>query len=109
MEGRINRALIQGTHNHPLAAGNVRAGSFESMRTRYNPNTGEPQLVFQIEERKSDGSVANYWTAIATGDLIAKVQELQWQEVEVLAEEVTYNRQTGKTYVFPSEVTPVAK
>jgi hypothetical protein len=109
MLGQISRALIQGEHSHPLAVGNKREGSYDSMRTRYNPETGEPQLVFQIEERKVDGKVANYWTAIVTGDLIAKVKELQWQEVELVASEVTYNRQTGKVYVFPSQVTPIAK
>lgn len=105
----MNRALIQGEHSHPLAAGQKREGSYDSMRTRYNPNTGEPQLVFQIEERHPDGKVANYWTGIVTGELIAKVKELQWQEVELVADEVINNRQTGKTIVFPSEVTPVAK
>lgn len=109
MQGHMKRALIQGEHTHPLAAGQIREGSYDSMRPRYNPETGEPQLIFQIEERKANGKVHSFWTAVVTGDLIAKVKELQWQEVEVVADEVIRNAQTGKIIVFPSQVTPIAK
>jgi len=107
MEARIARGLVQGLHSHPKASGNVRKGSYEGFKTLYNRLSGEPELVFQIEDRKADGTVDNYITAVVRGDLIAKVQELQWTECAVYAPESKFNRQNGNLTIFPTEIVPV--
>lgn len=109
MEARIARGLIQGLHSHPKAAGNVRKGSFEGFKIKFNQDTAEPYLLFQIEDRKEDGTVANYITALVKGELMEKVQELQWTECAVYAPESRFNRQTGSLTIYPTEVVALTK
>jgi len=109
MEARIARGLVQGLHSHPKAEGNVRKGSYEGFKTLYNRETGEPELLFQIEDRRDNGTVANYITAVVRGELIAKVQDLQWTECAIYAPESRFNRQNGSLTIYPTEVVALTK
>ena len=82
----VLRGLVQGSHDHPLAAEYKREGAADSFRA--TAPVGASAATFaaaRIEEVDSEDRVIGFFPVIARGEVAEALRQYQWQFVEIVA------------------------
>jgi hypothetical protein len=82
----VLRGLVQGAHDHPLAAEYKRDGAVDSFRATAPVGAAAATFaVARIEEVDSEDRVIGFFPVIARGEMAEVLRNHQWQFVQVIA------------------------
>lgn len=102
----VLRGLVQGSHEHPLAAEYKREGAVDSFRA--TAPVGAATATFaaaRIEEVDSEGRVIGFFPVIARAEVAETLRQHQWQFVQVVANAKIDRK--GDWTLDAIEVTPI--